>query len=362
MPSKLRAPRVRPDALPRVRLLARLAFRADVPLVTVSGAAGYGKTTLIRQWMQDDDRPFAWVSLDSGDNDPVVLLRYVAAALDDLEPLPAEVLSAVAGGSEILLSAIGRAIASERRPFILVLDDIHLLTDAGAWAVIEDLIELIPEGSQLVLSGRRLAGGQTRRRMHDGVLELTETDLRFSDEETRAVLAGSGVALDAVAIDGVTARTEGWPAGVYLAVLAIQDHSDPVGLVDGLHGDHRLVAEYFRDELLRQLPSGHAAIPVHTSILDRASGRCADACWNGPAAATSWRSWLRRGTCSSCHSTTTARGTATTTCSGNCCCPSSGSQNRRPSPSSAVGRRCGAPPTAIRELRSTSRSSCRTWT
>jgi LuxR family maltose regulon positive regulatory protein len=156
--SKLRRPSVRPGTVRRSPLIERLA-RGDLRLVvSVVAPAGYGKTTLLAQWAERNGQAFAWVSVDEPDNDPKVLLSYVAAALDAVEPVGERVFDALASpGSSVpgpVVSALGFAFSSMTSPVVLVLDDVHVLDDHECWAALSVLTDHVPPGSRLVLSGR----------------------------------------------------------------------------------------------------------------------------------------------------------------------------------------------------------------
>jgi LuxR family transcriptional regulator, maltose regulon positive regulatory protein len=279
LPAKLRPPRVRADALTRTALVERLAGATDVPCVVLSSGAGYGKTTVVRQWVEQDPRPVAWITLDVGDNDPVALLRYLLIALDQVEPL----LQDDWGGFErsdapALRRLLAAAVADDRRPAVVVLDDVHVVGATEAWQVIRELVDLAPEGWQVVVSVREVPRiDLPRRRLQGSVLELGTEDLAFTPDEAMAVMAGSGAVLDGATAAQVVAQSEGWPAGVYLAVLALHDHDDPAGLVGGLRGDHRLLAQYFHGELLSRMPDHLRRFLVHTSVLERVCGPLCDA-------------------------------------------------------------------------------------
>src|SRR5499427_8591564 len=156
--SKLRRPRPRPGTVCRSSLVARLARDDLRSVVSVAAPAGYGKTTLLSQWAERDGRAFAWVSVDDRDNDPKVLLNYVAEALNAVEPVGQRVFDALASpvssvpGS--VVPRIGAAFASMISPVVLVLDDVHLLDNSECRAALSVLADHVPAGSRLVLAGR----------------------------------------------------------------------------------------------------------------------------------------------------------------------------------------------------------------
>ena len=155
--SKLRRPVVRPDSVRRLALIDRLRKGGSFPVMSVVAPAGYGKTTLLAQWAERNGQAFAWVSLDERDNDPKVLLTYVAEALDAVEPIDEQVFDALASpGSSVpgsVVPRLGAALASMTAPVALVLDDVHVLHDPGCRAAMPVLADHVPE---------RLAAGAGR--------------------------------------------------------------------------------------------------------------------------------------------------------------------------------------------------------
>src|SRR5262245_29532053 len=254
--SKLLPPPPREETVFRSGLIERLQAVGDQRVVVVSAAPGYGKTTALAQWMARSRRRFGWISLDEGDNDPAVLLSYVAAGLDRIERLPSAVFEALASSEASIKGSIvprlGSAVAGIRRSFVLVLDDFHAVTDSGCLDAIDVLIDHLPDGSQLVLSGQiqpsRRVGSL---RAHGQLLEIGPEELRMDVTEAGALLAGTQVQVSDEGLSELVERTEGWPAGLYLAALSIAEGGSSVA---SFHGDDRLIADYMRDELLFRLP------------------------------------------------------------------------------------------------------------
>ena len=178
-------------------------------------------------WADADERPFAWVSLDDGDNDPVALLTYVALALNRVEPLGGPVFSALSAQSPtvegVVLPRLGKAVATRSQPFVLVLDDAHVLTAPEALDALFVLTRHLPAGSQLAITARSeptLPLGKLRagRRL----FELGPADLAFAPDEAEILLRGAGIQLEPAEVRLITERTEGWPAGLYLAALSLR--------------------------------------------------------------------------------------------------------------------------------------------
>src|SRR5512132_3772397 len=157
MEVKLAQPATRPGTVAKADVIARLCA-ATVPLMTVVAPAGYGKTTLLAKWAEADPRPFAWVALDGRDDDAVVFLRYIAAAIHGVEPVPAEVFAALAGPGGSTWSnrvpRVGSALGALERPLVLVLDDLHAVTNPSCLDVLAALFEYVPAGSQMAVASR----------------------------------------------------------------------------------------------------------------------------------------------------------------------------------------------------------------
>jgi LuxR family maltose regulon positive regulatory protein len=156
--SKLTPAPTRPGLVSRVHLLDWLEASATTPVVAISAPAGYGKTMLAVEWAKRDPRPFAWLSIDPGDNDPAVLLTYLAIGLDRVEPIDPAVLCTLAtrGASitQTVLRRLGAALASKALPVVVVLDDVHLLHDWEGLDALAVLVDHLPPGSQLAVTSR----------------------------------------------------------------------------------------------------------------------------------------------------------------------------------------------------------------
>ena len=275
-PAKVRAPRPRPGLVPRPALVERA--RKGEPVVVLSAPAGYGKTTLLAEWAAAEDRPVAWLTVTAGDNDLATFVAYLVRALDEVDPFGPETLAGLTvarpAGPTVVLPRLGRALLERPRPFVLALDDVHLLTDADSLSALGVLIAHLPDGSQLALATRQdppLARARLRARRT--LMELRAEDLALSGSEGAALLRDARLQLDADVVDDVVTRTEGWPAGIYLAALAARDQPDAVRAMQRFAGDHLLVAEYLRGELLDGLPEDVVDVP-DPDVGARVSRRC----------------------------------------------------------------------------------------
>lgn len=277
---KLRRPELRAGVISRPDLTARICH-SDASVALVIAPPGYGKTTLVSELTAAAERPFAWLTITAEDNDPSALLAYLALALDAVEPLEPQTFAALAMSEADLVSIrlprLGNVLAGRSLPFVLVLDDVHLLHEPGSVAVLERLADEMPAGSQLVLAGRSDPPLPLPRMHANGDLTRIGADtLAMSEHEARTLLAEAGVELDPRALESLVLRIEGWPAGLYLAAIALRESEDPAGTAERFAGDDRVVAEYLRDEALRTFPTDLRDFLVRSSVLDRVSARVCD--------------------------------------------------------------------------------------
>ena len=279
--AKLAAPPTRPGTVVKTDVIARLSASRS-PFAAVVAPAGYGKTTLLARWAATDPRPFAWVALDGGDDDPIVFLRYIAAAIHRVEPVAPSVFDALSGlGSSAWTRSVprlGSALAAIERPLVIVLDDLHAVANPSCLDTVAALLGYVPAGSQVAIASREVPELPLARWRARGLVdEIGVPDLRLDDHEAELLLAAAGVDLEANEVSELTERTEGWPAGLYLAALSLQAGAPSSAGSTGLTGDDRFVSEYFRFELLSRLPPAEARFLTHTSVLDRMRGGLCDA-------------------------------------------------------------------------------------
>ena len=288
--SKLLRPLVRPETIQRSTLIERLVNSNGVPIVSVAAPAGYGKTTLLSQWADRDPLAFAWVSVDDADNDPKVLLTYVAEALDAVERVDRRVFDALASpvssvpGS--VVPRLGSAFASMTSPVTLVLDDVHLLHDSECRAALSVLAGHVPSGSRLVLAGRAEPPLRTARLRAEGkLLEIGAGDLSLTVEEAALLLRAAGVQVGAEDVAELHRRTEGWPAGLYLAALYLREDGSLPGAAASFGGDDQFVSEYVESEFLTRISSSQRAFLTRTAVLERMSGPLCEAVLDQPGSA-----------------------------------------------------------------------------
>ena len=292
--TKLYVPQPRPRAVPRPRLIDRLneGLSSRGKLTLVSASAGFGKTTLISEWISRCGRPAAWLSLDEGDTDPTRFLTYLVAALQTLDLRAGEGMSTKIGAgaaawlqspqpppTETILTTLLNDVAAVHDPFILVLDDYHLVDSAAVDNALAFLLAHLPAQLHLVIMTREdpqlpLA----RLRARGQLTELRAADLRFSPVETAEFLnQAMGLQLAAHDIAALEARTEGWITGLQLAALSMQSHTDTAGFIQSFTGSHRFVLDYLVEEVLRRQPEPVRNFLLQTAILERLSGPLCDA-------------------------------------------------------------------------------------
>jgi LuxR family maltose regulon positive regulatory protein len=299
--TKLYIPPVRPRerVVPRPRLIERLNAGLHRQLTLISASAGFGKTTLVVDWVAAIQNPqsktrnqVAWLSLDEGDNDPVRFLTYLTAALQNIDQELGQAAQGLLGAPqipavELAMTALINAVASVPEPFVLVLDDYHHIRAEWIHQALEFLINHQPPQLHLVLTTRTDPPlPLPRLRVRGQVTEITVQDLRFTTDEATAFLNQTlGWTLDAEVVAALEARTEGWIAGLQLTALALQaplsTQSQPddfvAAFVSAFSGSHRHVIDYLTDEVLAQQPAEIRGFLRQTAILNRLTAPLCDA-------------------------------------------------------------------------------------
>jgi LuxR family maltose regulon positive regulatory protein len=311
--TKLYLPPARSNLVPRPRLIERLQAGLKGKLTVLAAPAGFGKTTLLSEWLAPKDeggrmkagvgepsahpssfipRPFkvAWVSLDAGDNDPTRFWSYVCAALDAVLPGVAETALALLQSprpppAETLLPGLLNAVSAHDTTCVLVLDDCHVIEAPAIHAALTFLLEHVPPRLHLVIASRvdpplPLA----RLRARSELSELRAAELRFTPAEAAAFLTDiMGLPLSPEEVAALETRTEGWIAGLQLAALAMRDRGDRAGFISAFTGSNRYVGEYLADEVFARQPSHIQSFLLRTSILSRMCGPLCDAVMLGDA-------------------------------------------------------------------------------
>jgi LuxR family transcriptional regulator, maltose regulon positive regulatory protein len=278
--AKIRPPAPRRGTVTRAALVNQLR-RNQAGLVLLVARAGYGKTTLLVQWTAVEPRPVVWVSIDSRDNDPLVLVKHIVAAVDRIDPVDRRLLASLCVTRKqtwaSLATRVARCLASCRSSFLLVLDNADLLHASEARRVLSMLIASVPDGSTVAMAARtppKLPAAALRAR--GSVQEIGLEELALSNREAQLLLQRANEDLS----DGETAELialcEGWPAALYLASLALHDRARGTA-PDRLGGSDRYLADYIRTEYLSLLPARDLRFLRRTAILEELTGPLCDA-------------------------------------------------------------------------------------
>ena len=221
------------------------------------------------------------MQLAGGDNDPVALLGRVAAALERAGPVRVELLEELSRGTPRIVEVALPLLAAdlgECDPFVLVLDDVHVVTSKTSRSILASLAEQVPSGSQLVLVTRGDRGIRLGRLRASGdLVEVGATLLALDTEETRAVAARGGLELSEESAEALRERTEGWAAAVALATISLRDRHDAATRAAGLTGTQQQIADYLLEEVLERQPDNLKTFLLGTSILDRMTPPLCDA-------------------------------------------------------------------------------------
>jgi LuxR family maltose regulon positive regulatory protein len=285
--TKLYIPQWRPGLVSRPRLVERLCQGAERTLTLVTAPAGFGKSTLLAEWLATIDageRVTAWVSLDVGDNDPAIFWAYVIAALQTIRAgIGATALALLSSPQPppiepILISMINE-LAAAQQTVTLVLDDLHVIDAQPINAGLAFLVDHLPPNVHLVIASRADPSlPLARMRARGELTELRAADLRFTADEAAAFLNDvMGLAIPASDVAALETRTEGWIAGLQLAALSMQGRSDVSGFIAAFAGDDRYIVDYLAEEVLQRQPAAVRDFLLATSILDRLSGGLCDA-------------------------------------------------------------------------------------
>jgi len=295
--TKLYIPPTRPELVPRPRLVEKLNDGLHRKLTLISAPAGFGKTTLVSEWVEqlrlDDSKEnqnkykIAWFSLDENDKDPARFLTYFISALNRTEGIEATIgegaltmlQSPQPPPTEAILTSLINEIAAIPDRIIIVLDDYHVLESSQVDDALTLLLEHLPPQLHLVIATREDPHlPLSRLRARGQLTELRAADLRFTTSEAAEFLNQvMGRDLSAENIAALEARTEGWIAGLQLAAISLQGHADTSRLIQSFTGSHRLVLDYLIEEVLNQQPLNVQNFLLQTAILNRLTGSLCDA-------------------------------------------------------------------------------------
>lgn len=282
--TKLYVPQPRPNIVLRPRLIERMNEGFYRKLTLISAPAGFGKTTLVTEWIARYQRPSAWISLDESDSDPTRFLTYLVAALQTIaSTLGTGILDGLQSSQpvplETLLTVLLNEISTFPEDFILVLDDYHVIDSRPVDHALTFLLEHMPPRMHLVITTREDPNlPLARLRVRDQLTELRATDLRFTPTEAAEFLS-QVMNLDLSVEDVVTLenRTEGWIAGLQLAALSMRGRNDIAQFVQGFAGNNLYIVDYLVEEVLHRQPEGVRSFLLQTAILDRLNGSLCDA-------------------------------------------------------------------------------------
>jgi LuxR family maltose regulon positive regulatory protein len=277
--TKFSVPPAHANLIERHRLIDQLTAGLDHALTLLSAPPGFGKTSLLSQWVQHSTMPVTWVTLDESDNDPVRFWHSIIIALQLAHPQissrPQAVLHTPQQSAiEAAVTTLINALSALPEPFALILDDYHLIEASIIHQSLAFLLDHLPTQMRLIIASRTdpplpLA----RLRARNQLAELHTADLRFDADETASFLNQTmRLNLPKEAITALAERTEGWIAGLHLAALSLHTQKDTAGFIAAFTGSHRYIFDYLTDEILNQQSEQIQEFLLHTSLLDRLSG------------------------------------------------------------------------------------------
>ncbi|HZA45808.1 MAG TPA: LuxR C-terminal-related transcriptional regulator [Rubrobacter sp.] len=282
--TKLYIPPPQPRAVLRPRLVERLNEDLHCKLTLISAPAGFGKTTLLSEWVAGCGRPTAWLSLDEGDSDPTRFLAYLVAALQTIAANVGERVSGMLQSprppsTESILTALLNETTTVPDDLVLVLDDYHVIDAKPVDDALSFLIEHLSPRMHLLIATREDPQLPLARLRARGQLsELRAADLRFAPSEAAEFHKGvMGLDLSAHYIAALETRTQGWIAGLQLAALSMRGVEDVPGFIRAFAGDNRYIVDYLAEEVLQRQPERVRSFLLQTSILERLSGPLCDA-------------------------------------------------------------------------------------
>ena len=291
--TKLYIPPLKSGIVSRPRLIDWLneGLVKNCKLALISASAGFGKTTLISEWITKCGREVGWLSLDEGDSEPERFISYLVAALQTVKPgigagLMAALQSAESLNTEALLSALLNEITTIPDDFILILDDYHLIDSPVVDQSLAFLLEHQPSQMHMVISTREDPSlPLARLRARSQMIELRASDLRFTPAEASEFLNQvMGLTLSMEDITSLETRTEGWIAGLQLAAISMHGQKDASGFIQAFTGSHRYILDYLLEEVLQRQPTEVQNFLLRTSILERMCGPLCDAVLGSPTA------------------------------------------------------------------------------
>lgn len=275
--AKLHAPAIDKNIISREKLLHKLRHVPECKLTLVTAPAGYGKTTAVLHWLLRCGLPSAWLSLDSHDNSPGVFWRYVCSALDNIINGVSKETEYVFSYPEMLKSNIHINIlidklAKVESDFILVLDDLHYITEPSIMEGLSYLIDYLPEKMHLICISRTAPEiNLARHKFKWQIQHLEEKDLRFGDEEIFLFYQARGIILENSDIRKVKSYTEGWAAALVAVAMSLEDSGENRDIIAGLTASGEDIGQYLNNEILRTWSEEKRTFALRTCILDTLS-------------------------------------------------------------------------------------------
>jgi len=287
--TKLYIPPLQPSLVRRPRLIQHLenGYQARKRVTLVSAPAGFGKTTIVREWIAaaEGGKPFGWLSLDDGDNDPVRFMIYLVSAIQKVQGEIGRSAMASLQSSQVpaltdLVESLINEISFETEPFLIVLDDYHLIKKTEVHSLMQLFLKRQPDALHWVIITREDPPlSLPRMRVQGQMTEIRERDLRFTLPEAQSFLVKTmGLDLTPDDVGKLEERTEGWAAGMQLAALALEEYSSEAerrAFIEAFAGSNRLIVDYLISEVLQRQSEATRQFLLRSSILDRF---CAELC------------------------------------------------------------------------------------
>jgi len=285
--SKLYIPTLPSSRVVRTRLIECLGQIEQKALTIISAPAGFGKSTLLTEWVSQTSLLVAWLSLDNGDNDPYRFLSYLIAALESIQEEVGDEAKQLMRSQQVLqphiiLASLINHLGKVTEPYAFVLDDYQLISEHAVHETMSYFLDHIPTNMHIVIATRADPPLQLGRlRVHEQMLELRTRDLRFTQEEAIEFMNEiMSLDLSLKDIQALETRTEGWVVGLKMAALALRGHENANEFIRAFSGSHRYVLDYLMEEVLKRQPAYIQTFLLHTSILEKLNGLLCDALMN----------------------------------------------------------------------------------
>lgn len=277
--TKLYFPQPRPDFISRPRLLQQLDDGLQTKLTVVRAPAGYGKTTLVTDWISQRDIPIGWLSLDSADSDPTTFAKYLIAAAQQIQPTCCAEINTPSVTLNDILPVFINDLFELEADSLLVLDDYHLIQNDDVHQAVAYLLDNMPPRLHLLMTTRSVPalGLLPRLRVRGEMVEVDAAALRFTDDEAAQFLSSMRLSLTPEQVSLLGSRTEGWIAGLQLVAVSMQGRSDTDGFIEALSGRHQYIVDYLVEEALGQSSAELQQFLLDTCILKRFNASLCDA-------------------------------------------------------------------------------------